>query len=104
MNNITKKVFNGEGFLTNYCSSWCPRQMPSHIKLVNPLKLCHKIKKFNYFYDKYLFDKLLDAKIDILQNKEIVFSEWNNKIYNTPEELQAFLNKNLQFKYMPYRT
>lgn len=98
-----QKVFEGKGFLSNYKSN--PRYFSTipcgHIKKINPLNLYIRVLKFNYFYDKCLLIKLIDAKIDICEDKDFVFSDWDNEIY-TFEELWKIYKNDCNWYYVEY--
>jgi len=102
MKDIAQRVFNGEGFLSNYNKNFRPSTEPAIILKVNPFKLFQKIKKYDYFYDKSLFCKLVRAKTDLYSGKSFIFSTWESKVYNTAEELETFLTKNPDFHYVEY--
>jgi len=102
MNNIAEKVFNGEGFLSNYHKSWRPSKEPSFILKINPIKLFKRYQKYSYFYEKRLLHRLIDANIDIFSGHAIVFSEWENKVYSNVQDLKEFLKNNHQFHYIEY--
>jgi len=99
-----QKVFEGEGFLCNYKSN--PRLFAHTpcgiIKLCNPVKLLNRLFMYGYYYDKCLFDSMINSKQVILKDYEIVFSEWESKIYNTPDELLKYTKKNSDFYYEEY--
>lgn len=99
-----QKVFQGEGFLCNYKSN--PRLFAHTpcgiISLCNPSKLLRRIFMHNYYYDRCLFDSMINSKCVMMKDYEIVFSDWENKIYNTPEELLEFTKKNTDFYYEEY--
>lgn len=102
--NDINKVFQGEGFLCNYKSN---PQLFSHtpcgiIKLCNPLKLLRKVLMHNHYYDRCLLDSMIKSNSVMLKDYEIVFSEWESKIYNTPKELMEFVKKNPDFYYEEY--
>lgn len=98
-----QQVFKGKGFLSNYKSN--PRYFSTtpcgFIGIVNPLKLYKRVLEFNYFYDNRLLKNLINAKIDILINREIVFSDWDNKIY-TFEELWESMKNDCEWRYVEY--
>lgn len=98
-----QQVFEGKGFLSNYESnpSYFSTTPCGHISKVNPLKLYKRVLEFNYFYDNRLLKNLINAKIDILINREIVFSDWDNKIY-TFEELWEYIKHDCEWRYVEY--
>lgn len=99
-----QNVFEGKGFLSNYESNkgYFSTTPCGHISLKNPIKLLKRIIKHNYFYDRMLFSSMLDGKIDVTKNQDIVFSDWECKVYNTPEELLEYTKKNSDFDYVEY--
>jgi hypothetical protein len=100
-----QKVFEGEGFLSNDPGSGSPYRHISHISKENPVRLLNRLYKFGYYYDKCKFDTLLNAKVNILEDKDVVLNEFNGKIVNFYEELYAWIkysNHNCEWRYVEY--
>ena len=45
---------------------------------------------------------MIASKSIMLKNESAVFSDWENKVYNTPEELLEFTKNNPDFYYEDY--
>lgn len=103
INTIAEEVWVGHGFLTNEYRGMPPRQIRSHIHMVNPRQLYFKVIKFAHFYDRLVFDYLIDLKIDVTQDKLICLNEWTKTIIPTLEHLVEFLEKeHTRFSYIEY--
>lgn len=101
---IVDKVFNLEGFLTNYNSNpnYFYSSPSGHIGRVNPKKLLFTVYKYGYLYDKRILHQLIDNKIDINLDETIIWSDWEQKQFYTKDELKNYLLKNKTFEYVEY--
>ena len=97
---LVKKVFCGQGFLTNDSEWMRPSSIRSHIYLINPLKQYKKTR--DGFYDKERIHLLIDLGIDITTSQEIVVNEYTRKIVSSTEELYKFIKTNAGFHYIKY--
>jgi len=97
-----QKVFAGEGFLSND-NGGSPYRHISHISKENPVRLLNRLCKFGYYYDKCKFDTLLNAKVDMLEDKDVVINEWTGKVIPSVADLYQFIkNESWQWHYVEY--
>jgi hypothetical protein len=97
-----EKVFNGEGFLSNDPGSGSPYRHISHISKENPVRLLNRLCKFGYYYDKCKFDTLLNAKVNMMEDKDVVVSEWTGKVIPSVADLYQFIKQNYEWHYVEY--
>jgi len=96
-----EKVFSGEGFLSND-NGGSPYRHVSHIVKCNPVKLLKRLMEFGYYYDKCRFDLLLNAKVNVLEDKDVVLSEWTGKVILSVEELYNWIKHDCEWHYREY--
>ena len=98
-----QKVFEGEGFLSNDPGSGSPYRHISHISKENPVKLLKRLVEFRYYYDKCKFDTLLNAKVNMMEDKDVVINEWTGKVSPSVEDLYQFIkNADGRWHYVEY--
>lgn len=97
---IAINVFKGNGFLSNG-KNLRYYDEPTIIQKIDINKLYSRIKKNKMFYDICLFNKIIKNYVKEME-EPFVFSEWDNKIIKTPDELEKFLTNNEKFKYTKY--
>jgi len=98
-----QKVFEGEGFLSNDPGSGSPYRKVSIISKINPVKLMDRLLKYGYYYDKCQFDLLLAAKVNMLEDNDVVLNEFTGMIINSIDELWQFVkNQTGNWHYVEY--
>jgi hypothetical protein len=87
-----QQVFKGKGFLSND-NGGSPYRRISHISAENPIHLLKRLCEFDYYYDRCKFDTLLNAKVDMFEDKYVVISEWTGKVIPSAEDLYQFIKE-----------
>jgi hypothetical protein len=95
-------VFDGKGFLSNDPGHGSPYRHISHIVKCNPVKLLKRLTEFGYYYDKCRFDFLLAAKVNPLEDKDVVLNEFTGKIITSVEELYNWIENDCLWHYVEY--
>lgn len=96
-----RKVFEGHGFLNND-NGGSPYRHISHISKENPVRLLKRLYEFGYYYDKCKFDTLLNAKVDMFEDKGVVINEWTGKVIPSVADLYQFVKQNCKWHYVEY--
>ena len=97
-----EKVFNGEGFLSNDPGHGSPYRHIPHIVKCNPVSLLKRLKDKDCYYSKARFCMLLDAKVNPLEDKDVVLNEFTGKIITSVEELYNWIENDCLWHYMEY--
>jgi hypothetical protein len=97
------KIFNFKGFLSNYETnkSYFSTNMCAYIGIVNPKKLLQRCFMYNYYYDRHMLDKIINAKI-LIEDRNIIFSDWDDIEFKSEKQLTNYLKNNNNFYYVEF--
>jgi hypothetical protein len=97
-----EKVFKGEGFLSNDPGHGSPYRHVCHISKENPTRLLGRLHDYGYYCDKCKLDSLLNAGVQLLEDKDVVLNEFTGKIVPSAEELYSWIKNSCEWRYVEY--